>query len=42
MALHMSSLQLGLIVAGVLLVVGVLIYNAWAERRIRRRIASAF
>ncbi len=40
--MHMSSLQLGLIVAGVLLVVGVLIYNAWAERRIRRRIASAF
>lgn len=40
--MHMSSLQLGLIVAGVLLVVGVLIYNAWAERRIRRRISSAF
>jgi FtsZ-interacting cell division protein ZipA len=40
--MRMSSLQLGLIVAGVLLVVGVLIYNAWAERRIRRRISSAF
>jgi ZipA, C-terminal FtsZ-binding domain len=40
--MRMSSLQLGLIVAGVLLVVGVLIYNAWTERRIRRRIAEAF
>jgi FtsZ-interacting cell division protein ZipA len=40
--MRMSSLQLGLIVAGVLLVVGVIIYNAWQERRIRRRIASAF
>jgi hypothetical protein len=40
--MRMSSLQLGLIVAGILLVVGVLIYNAWQERRIRRRIDSAF
>jgi FtsZ-interacting cell division protein ZipA len=40
--MRMSSLQLGVIVAGVLLVVGVIIYNAWQERRIRRRIASAF
>jgi hypothetical protein len=32
----MSSLQIGLIVAGVLLVVGVLIYNALQERRFRR------
>ncbi len=40
--MRMSSLQLGVIVAGVLLVVGVIIYNAWVERRIRRRIASAF
>ena len=40
--MRMSSLQLGLIVAGVLLVVGVLVYNAWQERRIRRRITSAF
>ena len=40
--MRMSSLQLGLIVAGVLLVVGVVVYNAWQERRIRRRIASAF
>jgi hypothetical protein len=38
----MSSLQLGLIVAGILLVAGVVAYNAWQERRIRRRIATAF
>ncbi len=38
----MSSLQLGLIVAGILLVVGVIVYNAWQERRIRRRISAAF
>jgi FtsZ-interacting cell division protein ZipA len=37
-----SNLQLGLIVAGVLLVLGVLLYNAWQERRVRRRIESAF
>src|SRR5437762_1433088 len=37
-----SNLQLGLIVAGVVLVLGVLIYNAWQERRVRRRIESAF
>jgi FtsZ-interacting cell division protein ZipA len=37
-----SNLQLGLIVAGILLVLGVLIYNAWQERRVRRRIDSAF
>jgi len=40
--MHLSSLQLGLIVAGVLLVAGVIVYNAWQERRIRRRITSAF
>jgi FtsZ-interacting cell division protein ZipA len=40
--MRMSPLQLGLIVAGIVLVVGVLIYNAWQERRIRRRIDSAF
>ena len=40
--MRMSSLQLGLIVAGVLLVVGVILYNAWQERRIRRRIAATF
>ncbi len=38
----MSALQLGLIVAGIALVIGVIIYNAWAERRVRRRIAAAF
>jgi FtsZ-interacting cell division protein ZipA len=40
--MRLSSLQIGLIVAGVLLVVGVIVYNAWQERRIRRRITSAF
>ena len=38
----MSSLQLGLIVAGVVLVVGVIIYNWLTERRVRRRINEAF
>ena len=37
----MSSLQLGLIVAGVLLVVAVLVYNFWQERRLARRMADA-
>ena len=37
-----SNLQLGLIIAGVALVLGVLIFNAWQERRVRRRIESAF
>ncbi|HVO87517.1 MAG TPA: cell division protein ZipA C-terminal FtsZ-binding domain-containing protein, partial [Casimicrobiaceae bacterium] len=37
----MSSLQLGLIVAGILLVVGVIIYNGWQEHRLKRRLASA-
>ena len=40
--MHMSPLQIGLIIAGIVLVVGVLIYNAWQERRIRRRIDAAF
>jgi len=40
--MRVSSLQLGLIVAGILLVAGVIVYNAWQERRIRRRISSAF
>ncbi|MDE2001954.1 MAG: hypothetical protein KGJ99_04240 [Betaproteobacteria bacterium] len=34
----MSSLQIGLIVAGVLLVAGVLAYNGWQERRYRRSV----
>jgi hypothetical protein len=40
--MRLSTLQIGLIVAGVLLVAGVIVYNAWQERRIRRRITSAF
>jgi FtsZ-interacting cell division protein ZipA len=40
--MKISTLQLALIVAGVLLVVGVIIYNAWQERRVKRRIAAAF
>jgi FtsZ-interacting cell division protein ZipA len=42
MSMTMSPLQLGLIIAGVALVVGVLIYNWWVERRVRRRIATTF
>src|SRR5438105_9427549 len=38
----MSTLQLGLIVAGVALVIGVILYNAWQERRARRRSPAAF
>jgi len=37
-----SSLQLGLVVAGVLLVVGVILFNRWQERRIRQRIDGRF
>jgi FtsZ-interacting cell division protein ZipA len=40
--MKISTLQLALIVAGVLLVIGVIIYNAWQERRVKRRIAAAF
>src|SRR5438105_7250077 len=36
-----SNLQLALIVAGVVLVVAVIIYNAWQERRLHRRSESA-
>jgi ZipA-like protein with FtsZ-binding domain len=32
-----SSLQLVLIIAGVLLVIGVIVYNGWQERRLRRQ-----
>ncbi|HEX4883128.1 MAG TPA: cell division protein ZipA C-terminal FtsZ-binding domain-containing protein [Casimicrobiaceae bacterium] len=35
----MSRLQIALIVAGVVLVVGVLLYNAWQMRRARRKLA---
>ena len=38
----MTSLQIGLIVAGVVLVAGVLLYNWLQERRVRRRIDAAF
>ena len=38
----MTTLQLGLIAAGVILVVGVVIYNWMQERRVRRKIAAAF
>jgi FtsZ-interacting cell division protein ZipA len=38
----MTTLQLGLIVGGIVLVVGVIIYNWIQERRARRRIASTF
>ena len=38
----MTSLQAGLIAAGVALVIGVLIYNWIVERRVRRRIREAF
>jgi FtsZ-interacting cell division protein ZipA len=36
----MSSLQLGLIVAGVVLVVAVIAYNVWQERRLKRSLAE--
>src|SRR6185295_7285292 len=35
----MTSLQIGLIVGGIVLVVGVMIYNWLQERRVRRRVA---
>lgn len=38
----MTSLQLGLIAAGIALVVGVVIYNRLQERRVRRKIEGAF
>ncbi|MDQ6620743.1 MAG: cell division protein ZipA C-terminal FtsZ-binding domain-containing protein [Pseudomonadota bacterium] len=38
----MTSLQVGLIIAGVALVIGVLIYNWWQERRVRARIDATF
>jgi hypothetical protein len=38
----MTSLQLGLIAAGVVLVIGVVIYNWLQERRVRKRIHEAF
>ncbi len=38
----MNSLFLGLLVAGVVLVIGVLLYNLRQERRARRRVEAAF
>jgi hypothetical protein len=38
----MNSLFVGLVIAGVVLVVGVLAYNWLQERRMRRRVAAAF
>jgi FtsZ-interacting cell division protein ZipA len=40
--MRISNLQLALIIAGAVLVIGVLIFNWWQERRIRRRIDAAF
>lgn len=34
----MSSLQLGLVIAGILLVLGVILYNRWQEHRARKRL----
>jgi FtsZ-interacting cell division protein ZipA len=39
--MRISSLQLGLIVAGAVLIVGVLVYNMWVMRRARARMRSA-
>jgi FtsZ-interacting cell division protein ZipA len=36
-----STLQIGLIAAGVALVVAVIVYNVWQERRLRRRVADS-
>lgn len=38
----MTSFQIGLVIAGVALVAGVVFYNAWQERRVRKRIDAAF
>jgi FtsZ-interacting cell division protein ZipA len=34
----MTSLQLGLVIAGILLVIGVILYNRWQEQRLRKRL----
>src|SRR6478752_4210702 len=36
----MSSLQIGLIIAGILLVIGVIAYNRWQERRLTRKLRA--
>lgn len=38
----MSDLQIGLLAIGVVVVVAVYLYNAWQERRLRRRLQEAF
>jgi len=38
----MSDLQLGLVILGVLVVVGVYTFNRWQERQFKRRIGDAF
>lgn len=38
----MSDLQIGLIMIGIVLIVGVLLFNWWQDRRIRRQIAEQF
>jgi len=38
----MSRLQLGLIAIGAVVIVAVIVYNAWVERRARRRAEQAF
>ena len=40
--MRMTTLQLAMIAAGVVLVLAVIAYNVWQERRVRRRITSAF
>ena len=39
--MRLSTLQLGLVIAGVLHVLGVIAYNAWQVRRARRRLGGA-
>ena len=39
---RLSTLQLGLVIGGIALVVGVIIYNWIQERRVRRKISAAF
>lgn len=38
----MTSLQVGLIIAGIALVIGVILYNWWQERRVRERLDATF
>src|SRR4051794_34337298 len=38
----MTSLQVVLIIAGIALVLGVIVYNWWQERRVRARLDATF